>query len=59
MNVVTKLTCSIQVQLFTGICTSKHTQNLTFCVKSQGHVSDENFLYYCMHLASKITSYGV
>ena len=25
----------------------------TFCIKSQGHVSDENFLYYCMHLASK------
>ena len=31
----------------------------TFCIKSQGHVSDENFLYYCMHLASKISSYGV
>ena len=26
----------------------------TFCIKFQGHVSDENFLYYCMHLASKI-----
>ena len=32
---------------------------LTFCIKSQGHVSDENLLYYCMHLASKISSYGV
>ena len=31
----------------------------TFCVKSPGHVSDENFLYYCMYLASKISSYGV
>ena len=31
----------------------------TFCIKSQGHVSDENFLYYCMHPASKISSYGV
>ena len=31
----------------------------TFCIKSQGHVSDENFLYYCMHLASKISSYDV
>ena len=31
----------------------------TFCIKSQGHVSDENFLYYCMHLASKISSYTV
>ena len=27
--------------------------------KSEGHVSDENFLYYCTHLASKISSYGV
>ena len=32
---------------------------ITFCIKSQGHVSDESFLYYCMHLASKISSYGV
>ena len=31
----------------------------TFCTKSKGHVSDENFLYYCMLLASKICSYGV
>ena len=31
----------------------------TFCIKSQGHVSDENFLYYCIHLAGKISSYGV
>ena len=31
----------------------------TFCIKSPGHVSDENFLYYCMHLASKISSFGV
>ena len=31
----------------------------TFCIKSQGHVSDENFLYYCMHQASKISSYCV
>ena len=31
----------------------------TFCIRSQGHVSDENFLYYCMHLASKISSCGV
>ena len=31
----------------------------TFFIKSQVHVSDENFLYYCMHLASKISSYGV
>ena len=31
----------------------------TFCIKSPGHVSDENFLYYCMHLASKISFYGV
>ena len=31
----------------------------TFCIKSQGHVSDESFLYYCMHLARKISSYGV
>ena len=31
----------------------------TFCIKSQGHVYDENFLYYCMHLAIKISSYGV
>ena len=30
----------------------------TFCIKSQGHVSDENFLYYCTNLASKISSYG-
>ena len=28
----------------------------TFCIKSPGHVSDENI---CMHLASKISSYGV
>ena len=26
----------------------------TFCIKSQGHVSDENFLNYCMHLAGKL-----
>ena len=25
----------------------------TFCIKSQGHVSDESFLYCCMYLASK------
>ena len=31
----------------------------TLCIKSQGHVSDENFLYYCMHLAHKISSYSV
>ena len=31
----------------------------TFCIKSPGHVPDENFLYYCMHLASKISSYHV
>ena len=31
----------------------------TFCIKSQGHVCDENVLYYCMHQASKISSYGV
>ena len=31
----------------------------TFCIKSQRHVSDENFLYHCMYLASKISSYGV
>ena len=31
----------------------------TFCIKSPGHVSDENILYYCMRLASKISSYGV
>ena len=31
----------------------------TFCIESQGHVSDESFLYYCMHLASKISSNGV
>ena len=31
----------------------------TFCIKFPGHVFDENFLYYCMHLASKISSYGV
>ena len=31
----------------------------TFGIKPPGHVSDENFLYYCMHLASKISSYDV
>ena len=31
----------------------------TFRIKSPGHVSDENFLLYRMHLASKISSYGV
>ena len=31
----------------------------TVCIKSPGHVFDENFLYYCMHLASKISSCGV
>ena len=31
----------------------------TFCIKSQGHVADENFLYYCMHPASKISSHCV
>ena len=31
----------------------------TFCIKSQGHVSDENFLYYYMNLASKISSFSV
>ena len=31
----------------------------TFCIKSQEHVSDENFLYYGIQLASKISSYGV
>ena len=31
----------------------------TFCVKSPGHVSDENFSYYYMHIASKISFYGV
>ena len=25
-------------------------------MKCQGHVSDENFLYQCMHLVSKISS---
>ena len=32
----------------------KRYAKFTFCIESQGHVSDENFLYYCMHLASKI-----
>ena len=31
----------------------------TFCIKSPGHVSDENFLCCCMHLTSKISSHGV
>ena len=31
----------------------------TFCIKSQGQVFDENFLYYYMNLANKISSYGV
>ena len=31
----------------------------TFCIKSPRHVPDENFLYHCMHLASKISSYRV
>ena len=31
----------------------------TFCIKSPGHVSDENFLYHCMYLASRISSYSV
>ena len=31
----------------------------TFCIKSPEHVPDENFLYHCMHLASKISSYRV
>ena len=31
----------------------------TFCIKPQRHVSDENFLYYCIHLASTISSYSV
>ena len=26
----------------------------TFCIKPQGHNSDENLLYYCMDLASRI-----
>ena len=26
----------------------------TFFIKSQEHVSDENFLYYCMHLGREI-----
>ena len=30
-----------------------------FYIKPQLHVSDENFLYRYMHLASKISSYGV
>ena len=35
----------------------KTNSKFTFCIKSHGHVSDENFLYYCMYLASKISSY--
>ena len=31
----------------------------TFYIKSPGHISDENLLYCCMHLASRISSYGV
>ena len=31
----------------------------TFCKKSQRHVSDENFLYYCIHLAGTISSCSV
>ena len=31
----------------------------TFCIKSQRHVSDENFLYYCIHLAGTISSCSV
>ena len=26
----------------------------TFCIKSQRCISDDTFLYYCMHVASKI-----
>ena len=37
----------------------KTYEKFTFRTKSQGHVSDENFLYYCMHLVSKISSYRV
>ena len=31
--------------------------NFTINIKSQGHVFDENFLYYRIHLASKISSF--
>ena len=31
----------------------------TFCIKSQRHVSDENILYYCRHLAGTISSCSV
>ena len=31
----------------------------TFYIKSQRHVSDENFSYYCIHLAGTISSYSV
>ena len=37
----------------------KTYSKFTFYIKSQGRVSDENFLYCCMHLASKISSCGV
>ena len=43
----------------TGYMYLKTYAKFTFCIKSPGHVSDENFLYYCMHLAGKISSYGV
>ena len=51
--------CSVVTILPSQIYVPQNIRKIYFCIKSLGHVSDENFLYYCMHLASKISSYGV
>ena len=43
--------------LYSYIYLKTYTE-FTFSIKSQGHVSDDYFLYYEMHLSNKISSYG-
>ena len=37
----------------------QNIRKIYFFIKSQEQVSDENFLYHCIHLARKISSYGI
>ena len=48
-----------RIDLSYGYMYLKTYAKFTFCIKSPGRVSGENFSYYCMYLASKICSYGV
>ena len=58
LDISTRALRAIRFPAYRYMCLKTYAK-FTFCIKSPGHVPDENFLYYCMHLASKISSYRV